>query len=85
MMKESYRHLLKFLSELEERGVAYTLGHFRKEALMISIAVPGERWEIEFLDDGSVEVERFVSTGRIEHEEVFSELFDPRLAELGRD
>jgi hypothetical protein len=30
---------------------------------MIAIAVPGERWEGEFFDDGHVEVERFVSQG----------------------
>jgi hypothetical protein len=32
---------------------------------MITVAVPGERWEIEFLDDGSIEIERFISNGKI--------------------
>jgi hypothetical protein len=36
--------------------------------------VPGERWEIEFLGDGSVEVERFLSNGEICGEEVLHEL-----------
>jgi hypothetical protein len=30
---------------------------------MMSVAVPGERWEIEFFDDGRIELERFVSQG----------------------
>ena len=30
---------------------------------MISVAVPGERWEIEFFDDGRIELERFISQG----------------------
>ena len=29
------------------------------------VAVPGERWEVEFLDDGSVEAEVFKSDGTI--------------------
>jgi hypothetical protein len=42
---------------------------------MVSVAVPGERWEIEFLADGSVEVERFTSAGEIYGEEALDELF----------
>jgi hypothetical protein len=42
---------------------------------MVSISVPGERWEVEFLDDGSVEVERFVTTGKIQDEDALAELF----------
>ncbi len=35
----------------------------RPEAVMVALAVPGERWEIEFFTDGRIEVERFVSQG----------------------
>ncbi|MEH2433650.1 MAG: hypothetical protein V7K25_20770 [Nostoc sp.] len=42
---------------------------------MVNVAVAGERWEVEFFEDGSVEVERFVSSGEINGEEVFSDLF----------
>ncbi|WP_265333575.1 hypothetical protein [Paenibacillus sp. P13VS] len=28
---------------------------------MIEVAVPRQRWEIEFLEDGSVEVDKFIS------------------------
>ncbi len=42
---------------------------------MITVAVPGERWEIEFLSDGSVEVEKFISNGEIAGEESLNELF----------
>jgi hypothetical protein len=37
--------------------------------------VPGERWEIEFLTDGAIEVERFVSRGEIEDSAALNELF----------
>ncbi|HXU35560.1 MAG TPA: hypothetical protein VN937_04300 [Blastocatellia bacterium] len=42
---------------------------------MVIAAVPGERWEIEFLDDGTLEVERFVSNGQVCGEEALGELF----------
>jgi hypothetical protein len=42
---------------------------------MVCVTVPGERWEIEFLGDGSVEIERFISNGEICGEEAFAELF----------
>jgi hypothetical protein len=41
---------------------------------MVLVTLPGERWEIEFIDDGSVEVERFMSDGEIAGEEVLNEL-----------
>jgi hypothetical protein len=64
-----------FLDALERRGIGYSLAHYREEAMMIIVAVPGERWEIEFLSDGSVEVERFISNGEIYEEDILNGLF----------
>ena len=75
MSNNAFDKLMAFLDRLEQRGISYTLAHNRDEAMMVSVAVPGERWEIEFLADGSVEVERFSSDGTIYGEEVLSELF----------
>lgn len=75
MSRNAYDKLMVFLSDLEKRGIGYTLAHNRDEAVMVIAAAPGERWEIEFLKDGSVEVERFISGGQICGEEVLSELF----------
>jgi hypothetical protein len=47
--------LLEFLTQLEQRKIHYTLEHNRKEAIMVLIAVPGERWEVEFFADSEVE------------------------------
>lgn len=49
--------------ELDDRQVPYHLLVARPNALMLSVAVPGERWELEFFDDGHVETERFLSSG----------------------
>jgi hypothetical protein len=75
MNSSVFDRLITFLSDLEQRGISYTLAHNRDEAIMVIAAAPGERWEIEFLDDGSVEVERFISNGQICGKEVLGELF----------
>jgi len=47
---------------------------------MIKIPVPGERWEIEILDDGQIQIEIFRSNGHIfvdeEVEPLINRLFD---------
>ncbi|SRR6266496_1273252 len=75
MNMNAFDKLTSFLTDLERRGIGYTLGHNRDEAVMVNLAVPGERWEIEFVDDGSIEVERFVSNGELRGEEILEELF----------
>lgn len=70
----SFGNLLEFLECLEEAKITYRLNHVR-EAIMVEVCVPGERWEVEFFGDGTVEVERFISTGRIEGEELLKRLF----------
>ncbi|MFB2969008.1 hypothetical protein ACE1CD_08545 [Aerosakkonema sp. BLCC-F183] len=75
MTNPIFEKLLKLLNKLEQEKVSYTLAHHRDEAIMVTVAVPGERWEVEFLNDGSVEVEKFVSNGEIGGEEALGELF----------
>ncbi|MHC0063145.1 hypothetical protein ACWATR_09480 [Nostoc sp. UIC 10890] len=75
MMNHGFDKLITFLNQLEQETISYTLVHRRDETIMVNVAVAGERWEVEFFEDGSVEVERFVSSGEINGEEAFSELF----------
>jgi hypothetical protein len=42
---------------------------------MIVAFAPGEYWEIEFLDDGAIDIERYRSNGRILDENALEELF----------
>ncbi len=51
--------LLRFLADLDERKIFHSLSRVRPEAIMVEVAVPGERWEIEFFGEGQVEVEIF--------------------------
>ena len=75
MNTNAFDKLVSFLTDLERGGIKYTLAHNRDEAIMVNVAAPGERWEIEFLNDGLVEVERFVSNGEISGNEMLSQLF----------
>ena len=65
--------VLKFLARLEAAKLWYRLEHVR-ESLMVVVAVPGERWEVEFFEDGHVEYERFRSTGVNRDEEELDRL-----------
>lgn len=66
--------LMAFLDRLEEVRLWYNLTHVR-DSIMVKVYVPGEIWEVEFFEDGHVEVERFISTGSIEGEEAIERLF----------
>ena len=59
--QSSLTKLLNFLDSLENVKIHYRLSHVR-DSLMVEIDVPGEKWEVEFFDNGEIEIERFVST-----------------------
>ncbi len=60
--------------ELGRRHILYELLIVRDDALMVSVALPGERWEIEFFDDERIELERFVSQGVTDAPDVLADL-----------
>lgn len=66
--------LLSFLNELRKGKIHYRLDQHRDDAIMVEVAVPGERWEVEFLDDGSVEAEVFRSDGAIQGSSALDDL-----------
>jgi hypothetical protein len=54
-MKTGSLDLLTFLNELRRVKIYYRLSQHRDDAIMVELAVPGERWEVEFLNDGTVD------------------------------
>jgi len=56
--------LIDFLERLEENKIHYNLGKIR-DSILVEVAVPGQRWEVEFFPDGIVDVEKFLSDGTI--------------------
>ena len=69
------KKLFDFLSKLEENKIYYRLNKVR-DSIMVEIAVPGQRWEVEFFDDEHVEIEKFVSDGVIYNQEELEGLFN---------
>jgi hypothetical protein len=48
---------------LTEAGISHETVVYRDDAVSIVANVEGEYWEIDFLDDGTVDVEIYVSRG----------------------
>lgn len=66
--------LIDFLEQLEKRKIYYRLNKVR-DSIMVEIAVPGQRWEVEFISDGTIEIEKFLSDGTIYSESELEGLF----------
>jgi hypothetical protein len=69
------QELLAFLARLKGAKIFYTLSDPTSGAIMVEVAVPGERWEIEFHEDGQIGVEVFVSSKGIQGPELLEQLF----------
>jgi len=68
------------IERLDAVNIYHEIAAHTANALMIKIPVPGERWEIEILDDGQIQIEIFRSNGHIfvdeEVEPLINRLFD---------
>ena len=68
------KKLLCFLEELDKRKIYYRINKIR-ESILIEVAVPGQRWEVEFFEDDHVEIEKFISNGVLYGQEEIEVLF----------
>ena len=68
--------LTNFLDRLDEADIHYSLSSLREAAVMVSVSISGERWEVEFMSDGEIEVEIFSTDGEIHDGSMFDELFE---------
>ncbi len=75
MSQDRFEKLLAFLRRLEDAKISHQLADYREEAVSVIVRAPGEYWEVDFLEDGEVEVERFRSNGHIDEESALTELF----------
>jgi len=69
------KNLIEFLNRLEEANIYYKLDKVNDEFIMVEVAVPGQRWEVEFSTD-EVRVEKFLSEGMIFDESEINVLFN---------
>ncbi len=72
---DAFAKMIEFVNRLDDQKIHYVLAHHRTDTLMVNVALPGQRWEVEFFEDGSIEVEKFLSNGDIGDERSLAELF----------
>ncbi len=65
--------LLSFLAEVED-DVDYALEVDRPDAITVEIATPGQRWEIQFMTNGQIGVEKFMSDGEVYRPDAIKDL-----------
>jgi hypothetical protein len=75
MTQDRFEKVLALVERLKQAGIWHETACYREGALSVIIRVPGAYWEVDFLADGDVDVERFVSKGDIEDESALDELF----------
>ncbi|MGH2441673.1 MAG: hypothetical protein ACRDFX_00730 [Chloroflexota bacterium] len=65
----AFRKLLDFLRQLNAMHVWHAEIRIRAHTLGTVVRRPGQIWEVEFSDDGNVEIERFVSPGIVSNDD----------------
>jgi hypothetical protein len=75
-MNDIIHSILNVVDRLNEAKIYWILRCTRADAISIDIAVPGQRWEIDFLSDGTIDIEIFRSDGSIFDDSKLSELFE---------
>ncbi len=71
---DNLQKLIAFLAKLEERKIYYRLNKIR-DSILVEISVPGQRWEVEFMSDGNIEIEKFITENKILNERELEILF----------
>ncbi len=64
-LERPFGRLLRFLDQLEEFNIHYDLKHVR-DSIMVRTYIPEGLWEIEFFEDGTLEVEFFPRDSGVE-------------------
>jgi len=84
---DPYRRLMKIIHALEAARIHFTVTRYRRDAISVLATVPGERWEIDVLEDGEVEFERFLSKGGVggkaEFKQAIARIASPAAEEKG--
>jgi hypothetical protein len=68
--------LTSLLDRLDEAEIHYTLSSVSEGAIMVGIDASGEHWEVEFMNDGDIEIEIFKSDGQIFDFSILEDLFE---------
>ena len=69
------KKLLSLSDRLKAANIHHEVTRYREDGVSIIATVPGERWEIDVLDDGEIVVEVYKSQGGCRGEEILEDLF----------
>lgn len=69
MKADPFAKLMEIIRALEDARIYYRVAHNRHDGITVEATVPGERWEIDVLEDGDVDFERFVTSGGVAGEQ----------------
>ncbi len=67
---------IDFLRHLDKHNIPYDIDRTGDDYVMVNIDIPGERWEVNFSDDGEVAAERFGNMGDVAGQEIMDYLYD---------
>ncbi len=70
------KKLLALSDQLKAANIHHEVTRYRDDGVSIIANVPGERWEIDVLDDGEVIVEVYKSQGGCRGEEALKDLLE---------
>ena len=73
MKADPFAKIMEIAKALEEAKIHYQVTMYRYDSISILAHLPGERWEIDVMDDGDVDFERFVSDGKMLEREVLDQ------------
>src|SRR4051812_11597834 len=62
---EPFAIVMEIVKSLDAASIHYEVTMYRCDSISILAHLPGERWEIDVMEDGDVDFERFVSDGTI--------------------
>ena len=65
MTPDRFDTLMGIIEKLKAAKIHFELAYHRYDGISINATVPGERWEIDVLEDGDVDFERFVTDGGV--------------------
>ena len=72
LTSEPFAKLMEIIRALKTAQIHYRVDQNRYDGISIEATVPDERWEIDVLEDGEVDFERFISDGGVKGEEVMN-------------
>lgn len=70
------KSFIAFIDRLDEEDIQYTITSSREGVATVGVTVEEEHWQFEFLTNGRVEVQVFVSDGEVEGESGIDRFFD---------